>query len=156
VEDYRESIRRFHEQGIAVMGAIVLGFDHDTPGCFDATLRFLREVNLDALQLTILTPLPGTPLFARLDREGRVIDRNWEHYDLGHVVFRPLRLLPGELRRGHARVLRTFYSWRWIVRRWWHQLRYLGWREMGLSLALGTAYRLKLSRTGVFANATVE
>ncbi len=149
-EGYAEAIRRFHRRGIAVMGAIVLGFDQDTPEGLERTARFLSEAGLDALQLTLLTPLPGTPLFARLTAEGRIFDREWEHYDLGHVVFHPALLSAGRLAASHARLLRGFYSWRAILGRLRRQRRYLAPREMGLSLLVGLGYRFKLRRTGLW------
>ena len=149
-EVYAEAIRRFHDRGIAVMGAIVLGFDQDSPQTLERTAQFLREAGLDALQLTLLTPLPGTPLFARLSAEGRIFDCDWEHYDLGHLVFRPARLLAGQLTATHAGLLRDFYSWPAILRRLRCQWRYLAPREMGLSLLVGLGYRFKLRRTGLW------
>jgi radical SAM superfamily enzyme YgiQ (UPF0313 family) len=107
--DYAQAVRRFQERGIAVMGAVVLGFDQDTPETLERTGRFLHEAGLDALQLTLLTPLPGTPLFARMSAEGRLLDRDWAHYDLGHVVFRPAGLSVSQLAAGHAGLLRDFY-----------------------------------------------
>lgn len=146
--DYREGIRRLHRRGIAVVGAFVLGYDHDGPDVFDRTLRFLDEAEVDALQLTVLTPFPGTPLHRKLEQEGRLVDRNWEHYDLGHVVFAPRQLDAAALRAGHDRILGRFYSWSWIVRRLARGLRYLRPHELGLVGLLGLGYRLKTRRDG--------
>ena len=59
---------------------------------FAETLRFLLESKVDALQATVLTPFPGTPLFRELQRQDRITDLDWGHYDFGHVVFEPARM----------------------------------------------------------------
>ena len=155
-EAYAEAVRRFHDHGIAVMGAIVLGFDQDTSDTLELTARFLRSAGLDALQLTLLTPLPGTPLFARMSAEGRILDRDWEHYDLGHLVFRPARLAAGQLTAAHAAMLRRFYSWPAMLRRLRRQWRYLAPREIVLSFLVGLGYRFKLRRTGIWERARLQ
>ena len=146
--DYQDGIRRLHQRGIGVIGAFVLGYDHDGRDVFDRTLRFLEEAEVDALQLAVLTPFPGTPLHHRLELEGRLTDRNWEHYDLGHVVFAPRNMEAAELRAGHDRVLARFYSWPWIVRRLGRGLRYLHVPDLGLLALVGLGYRLKTRRDG--------
>jgi radical SAM superfamily enzyme YgiQ (UPF0313 family) len=143
---YREAVRKFHERGIGVFAALALGFDHDTEDTFRKTAEFVQDAGVDALQLTILTPLPGTPLFDEMEREGRMVDRDWEHYDLGHVVFRPGSVSAEDLAAAHRSILRRFYSWRSIGRRLARQLRYLAAEQILLSLALSLGYRFKLRR----------
>jgi radical SAM superfamily enzyme YgiQ (UPF0313 family) len=131
-----------------VVAAFVVGYDHDSPDVFRRTLEFLDGAQADALQLTVLTPFPGTPLFHRLQREGRIHDRNWEHYDLGHVTFRPKNMTVPELENGHNDVLSRFYSWPSILRRLCRQMRYLSPTEIGLLALVGWGYRLKIRKDG--------
>jgi radical SAM superfamily enzyme YgiQ (UPF0313 family) len=145
---YREAIARFHAHGIGVTGAFVVGFDHDNQDIIGATRRFLREAGVDVLQLTTMTPFPGTRLFDELDRQKRIFDKNWEHYDLGHVVFQPKNFTPEELSRGHRQILGDFYSWRSILTRLARQTRYLRTQELFLSLAISLGYRFKLKKLG--------
>lgn len=145
---YREAIARFHAHGIGVTGAFVIGFDNDRKDIIDSTCRFLREAGVDVLQLTTMTPFPGTRLFDQLDRQNRIFDRNWEHYDLGHVVFQPKNFTPEELMDGHNRILGDFYSWRSIMTRLARQTRYLRPKELTLSLAISLGYRYKLKSLG--------
>jgi hypothetical protein len=65
-------------------------------------LEFLLEANVETLQATRLTPFPGTPLFEQLDRQGRIFDKDWSHYDFNHVVFEPLRMRRETLDAGVA------------------------------------------------------
>ena len=146
--DYQSGIRELHRRKIAVMAALVLGYDHDGAEVFERTLRFLDDARADALQLAVLTPFPGTPLYRRLEGEGRIRDRNWEHYDLGHVTFAPKNMTAAELEEGHNRVLGRFYSWPRILRRTWRQTRYLNPGEIGLLGLLSWGYRLKNRKDG--------
>jgi radical SAM superfamily enzyme YgiQ (UPF0313 family) len=147
-DEYREGIRRLHEHGIGVFAAFVLGYDSDGPDVFERTLRFLDEAEVDALQLTVLTPFPGTPLHRKMEQQGRLLDRNWEHYDLGHVVFEPAGMTAAALQAGHDEILATFYSWPWILRRLRRQVRYLRLPQLGLSALVGWGYRLKTRLDG--------
>jgi len=146
-QTYRKAIQTFHAHGIYVFGCFVLGFDQDHREVFDRTARFLKATNVDGLQLTVQTPFPGTSLFERMEREGRIFDKNWTHYDFGHVVFKPKHMSAEELQRAHNRILREFYSWPSILNRLFKQLRYLSPREVAISFLISTGYRYKLART---------
>ena len=84
---------------------------------FEETVQFAIDTAIDLPRFAILTPFPGTPLHARLEREGRILTRNWERYDGQHVVFRPALMSPHDLQQGHERAWRGVYSYRSIARR---------------------------------------
>lgn len=147
--DYGRAIRRLHEAGVGVVAAIVFGHDADTPAVFDRTLAFLDDARADALQATILTPFPGTPLHAQMEREGRIRDRDWSRYDFGHVVFEPRGMSAQQLRRGHDRVLERFYAPRAIRRRLWRAFGDLGFAQVVTGVApLNLGYRFRLRANG--------
>lgn len=110
VEFYKEAIKRFHEHGITVEGAFIFGFDSDDKGVFKRTVKFSNRVKLDGVQYSILTPLPGTDLYQKLESEGRLIDRDWANYDCAHVVFQPKRMSPQELAMGSAWSCKKIHS----------------------------------------------
>jgi radical SAM superfamily enzyme YgiQ (UPF0313 family) len=122
--DYARAVTRLHAARIGVYSGFVFGMDGDGPDVFARTLDFLDEARVDALQATILTPFPGTPLFAEMEGQGRITTRDWSLYDFGHVVFEPRGMSPETLRAGHAWVQSRFYSrsstWRRIVRAFGH------------------------------------
>jgi radical SAM superfamily enzyme YgiQ (UPF0313 family) len=146
-ETYRAAMRTFHAHGIYVFACFVLGFDHDQREIFETTARFLRDAGVDGLQLTVQTPFPGTPLFRRMEQDGRIVDTNWAHYDFGHVVFKPMHMSAEELQTAHNRMLGEFYSWPAILLRLFKQLRYLAPREVVISLMVSVGYRFKLAKT---------
>ena len=82
-----------------------------------ATAEFAVEAGVDLPRFAIQTPFPGTPLFDRLEREGRILTRNWELYDGQHVVFQPAHMTPAELQAGTERAWRHAYSLTSIARR---------------------------------------
>src|SRR5262249_48757211 len=115
--DYARRVELLHRHGIQVNGSFVLGFDHDRPEVFADTVRWVEANRLECATFHILTPYPGTPLFARMEAEGRLLHRDWSLYDTGHVVFRPRHMTPGQLAQGYAWCYRRLFSHRSIWRR---------------------------------------
>lgn len=146
---YAARIRRIRREGIGVIAGIIVGMDDDTPEVFAATLRFLEETGIDAVQVNILTPLPGTPLFDDLEREGRILDRGWERYDYRHVVFRPARMTAEDLQNGADWLYREFYRPDRILRRSLGALFTLGPIQAILSLRLNMTYHYDNVREGI-------
>jgi radical SAM superfamily enzyme YgiQ (UPF0313 family) len=149
--DYVRAVGRLHEAGIGVYAGFMFGMDEDRPDVFRRTLEFLEEARVDALQATILTPFPGTPLFDAMEAAGRIRTRDWAHYDFGHVVFEPEHLSPDLLRAGHAWVQRRFYSW---PSTWRRIARGFGWLGPAVALhallPLNLGYRLRHRAFGTF------
>jgi radical SAM superfamily enzyme YgiQ (UPF0313 family) len=118
VEEYAEAVRRVHAHGIAVQAGIVFGFDHDTPAIFKETLDFLEAVGVQNATFNILTPYPGTPLFAKLESQGRILTRNWSRYNgRTDVVFQPRQMSAAELLAGFRYANQRFYSLRSVAKR---------------------------------------
>ena len=110
-------VELLHSHGIAVYGCFVFGMDHDTPDVFLQTARFAVEAGIDLPRFAIVTPFPGTALHQRLEREGRILTRNWELYDGQHVVFQPAQMSVQQLQEGTERAWRHAYSIPSIARR---------------------------------------
>jgi radical SAM superfamily enzyme YgiQ (UPF0313 family) len=102
---------------MAVQGGIIFGFDQDTPDIFDLTLEKMYEWDLDAVEINILTPYPGTPLYDRLEREGRITSRDWRKYNQVDVVFKPKNMTEKELFEGSRKVAKHFYRMPDVIHR---------------------------------------
>ena len=93
VDNFSKVYNKIHEYGIAVLGAFIYGLDSDTPETIKNRTNYILNSDIDAMQASILTPLPGTPLFDRMKEEGRLIYNNfpddWSRYDFVEVVFKP-------------------------------------------------------------------
>jgi radical SAM superfamily enzyme YgiQ (UPF0313 family) len=116
-EDYARRVEVLHRNGIQVNGSFVLGFDHDRPDVFARTVEWIEANRLECATFHILTPYPGTPLFAQMEAEGRLLHRDWTLYDTGHVVFRPRHMTPAQLAEGYAWCYRRLFSHGSIWRR---------------------------------------
>ena len=137
VERYARVIERIHAHGISIQAGIVFGFDHDTPDIFSDTLDFLEETGVQNATFNILTPFPGTPLFKRMEAEGRILTRDWRKYNgREDVVFQPAQMSPEELLEGFRLANRRFYSPASIARRLTRSPVQLGW-TLPLNLAYG-------------------
>jgi radical SAM superfamily enzyme YgiQ (UPF0313 family) len=129
---------------------MVFGNDTDTKRVFRDTAEFLQRARIDALQATILTPFPGTPLHTEFERQGRVVDRNWAHYDFSHAVFEPLRMSREQLETGHRWVLQRFYSPMAICQRVFAEMRYLHPATLLRgTVPLNLGYRARLKASGI-------
>jgi radical SAM superfamily enzyme YgiQ (UPF0313 family) len=139
VEQYREAIRLLHRHGMTVEAGIVFGFDGDSPDVFRRTLATLDDLEVDVIQVSIFTPLPGTPRAQLL--ADRILDHDWANYDFHHAVFQPANMSPRELQAGHDWVTSQFYRPARIVRRVCRHLRRPGaWASWLYLVALNVAY----------------
>lgn len=111
IEDIREAMANFRRHRISVHGMFVFGADEDGPETMRETVRFARETGISSVQFLMLTPLPGTRLYDQLEAEGRILDRDWGHYDAHHAVYMPKKMTPYELHSGTFKAMRGFYSW---------------------------------------------
>lgn len=110
-DDYLRAIARVQDAGITVNGCFVLGLDPHGVDSFDHVWDFVRESGLYEVQITVLTAFPGTPLYARLLREGRLLaPEAWETCTLFDVNFQPAKMSVGELRAGLFELGRKIYS----------------------------------------------
>jgi radical SAM superfamily enzyme YgiQ (UPF0313 family) len=117
--DYFESINRLHDNGISIMGSFIVGFDSDGTSCFENLLEFVSKSRIDLVDISVLTPYPGTVLYAKLKDEHRLIDESWWlKYDSDEVVFKPKQMDREELCAGRNWVLKEIYRLGPTLKRW--------------------------------------
>ncbi len=108
---YRDAVRTIQSHGITVNGCFITGLDGHTPEIFDEIYEFVRLAELYEVQVTIQTPFPGTPLYARLERERRLLSPgDWRKCTLFDVNYRPSGMRPEELANGFKRLVVRLYS----------------------------------------------
>jgi radical SAM superfamily enzyme YgiQ (UPF0313 family) len=104
-------VRRIQDEGITVNGCFILGLDKHTPDIFEQVLDFATLAPLYDVQITILTPFPGTPLYARLLREGRILaPGRWDLCTLFDVNYAPKNMTVAQLREGMYWLTERLYS----------------------------------------------
>jgi radical SAM superfamily enzyme YgiQ (UPF0313 family) len=111
------NLRRHH---IRVYGTFIFGYDGDTPETFDRTVAFAIEHGLYIAAFNHLTPFPATPLYDRLQREGRLRFERWwldERYSYNTIPFTPRQVEPDQLQKLCVEARRKFYTWPSILKR---------------------------------------
>ena len=116
-ERFARVVERLHAHGIALRGCFVFGLDEDRPDVFLKTAEFAVEAGIDLPRFAVVTPFPNTPLYKRLESEGRILTKDWELYDAQHVVFQPRHMSVRELQEGVEIAWKHAYSLPSILRR---------------------------------------
>ncbi|HEX4417682.1 MAG TPA: radical SAM protein [Kofleriaceae bacterium] len=108
---YADSIARVQDHGVGVYGSFTLGLDSDTKDIFDQTSAFARTNMLAGIQVSCVTPFPGTPVYEKMKAENRLLpDKSWAYYSVFDAVFEPKHMTPEELDAGCLKVYSEFYS----------------------------------------------
>ncbi len=110
VDDIRLAVRRFHKYGMHVHGMFILGADTDTVKTIHETTRFICKERIESVQLLILVPLPGTPVFKEMEAQDRLLTRDWSLYDAHHAVFRSKNMSPYTLMNETYKATSRVYS----------------------------------------------
>ncbi|MCX6667996.1 MAG: radical SAM protein [Euryarchaeota archaeon] len=97
VSEYLAAVKKLHDYGMMIEGSFVFGFDYDTPEVFMKTDEFVRKGEIDLPFALILIPYPGTPIFERFERDGRILTKDWSEYSGEKVVFQPKNMTTEEL-----------------------------------------------------------
>jgi len=105
---YANGIRRLHENGVMINASFVFGMDDDGPDVFKRTVDWAVQSAIETSTFHVMTPYPGTALYDRIEKEGRILHRDWDLYDTRHAVFKPARLTGEELEKGYWWAYREF------------------------------------------------
>lgn len=106
----RRRVRRLKEHGIGIEGTVLLGLDNQDEDYIKRLVDFLREIEMDMAEFTIVTPFPHTSIRAQLEEEGRILHNDWIRYTGAEVVFQPARMSIDSLKKMHDYAWDTFYS----------------------------------------------
>jgi len=117
VEEYASVVKKIHDHGMAVVAQFIFGFDAENKDVFDSTIDTINKIDIDIPAPNILTPFPGTPLYDRLNNEGRILTKDWSKYDLTHVVFVPNNMSPQYLQNGFYKVIESFHNYPNLIKR---------------------------------------
>lgn len=118
--DYTEIIRRIYRHRLLVYGTFVLGCDGDDVNVFDATFQFAVKNKIAVTNFNPLIPMPGTGVYKRMEKEGRLLYKKWwlsDRYRYGETAFIPKHMSPEQLRDGCLKMRTDFYSVRCILKR---------------------------------------
>jgi radical SAM superfamily enzyme YgiQ (UPF0313 family) len=123
---YKRAMNGIHQYGFVVAGYFIVGLEGDTVETFNELFEFIHNTRINLPVINILLPAPGTALFERLGREGRLLVKTEEEYlknalfyssSCSRCFFLPAGLTVNELEKGLIDLRRRLASLREIVRR---------------------------------------
>jgi len=125
VEEYRELFMKLKRRGILTFTGMMLALDEDTPEYYRQLPEKLDEIDPSSILLSISIPIPGTPFYKQVKKEGRILDFDLSHYEGDHLVFSPLKVSDKDVIKAFSNINQYFYSWKSIVKRWWRLMKSL-------------------------------
>ncbi len=117
---FDHALKKLKEYGLILYATFVFGYDEDDLESFYKTVKFAIENDIFIVSFNHLTPFPGTPLYKRLEQEGRLLYNKWwldDRYRYGDVPFQPRGLDPATIRDKCVESRKKFYSIRSIFKR---------------------------------------
>ena len=118
--DYDALIQNIYRHGLLLYGTFVLGCDGDRADVFEKTYEFAVRNKIAVTNFNPLIPMPGTEVYDRMEREGRLRYRKWwlsDKYRYGETAFVPKHMTPEDLQNGCLKMRTDFYSLRCIFKR---------------------------------------
>ncbi len=134
---YRESIEKIQSYGLGISGLFIVGFDNDTEEVFKHIEKFAIETGLIDVEVSALCPFPGTPFYRRMDKEGRILTKDWSKYTWIHMNFQPMKMKSEDVISGLFRLFKKMANPHRLLK----QKKYF----KGVARRL---YRKKISKTG--------
>ncbi len=120
VAGYEEIIRRIYRHRMLIYATFVLGCDGDRPDIFEKTFQFAVKNHIAITNFNPLIPMPGTGIYEKMQRQGRLLYRKWwlsDTYRYGETAYMPLHMSPEQLRDGCLKMRKDFYSPRCVLKR---------------------------------------
>ncbi|MFO8049834.1 MAG: radical SAM protein [Desulfosudaceae bacterium] len=110
--DLREAVRIIQKHGMEVTAGFILGFDSDTEDIFDRQIEFIQQTGIPKAMVGMMQALPGTKLFERLEKEGRILSDHLEGSNTHTMTTNFVPTMDEEkLKEGYKRVLDTLYDY---------------------------------------------
>jgi len=105
-----ESVKTIQTKGLEVTAGLIVGFDTDEENIFDRQISFIQEAGIPMTMIGIIIVLPGTQLFKRLEREGRILcESSGNNTNIFDMNFIPI-MEKEKIISGYKRILKTIYS----------------------------------------------
>lgn len=121
LDEYKTYVDGYHKAGLAVLGGFVIGSDQDTIDSASATLLKAVQLGVDIIQITNITPLPGTKLFDNWLRTGKLRAKNfpedWERYTFVETVYNPVKMTYKNLDESIFELRKAAKSKMWVIKR---------------------------------------
>ena len=114
VDTYEKIFRKIHRHGIGILGFMIFGMESDKEADLYARRDFILNSTIDSFQCTILTPLPGTVLFHRMEAQNRIVLNNypadWQQYDNTRATLNMPGMAPAEIESAMHEIWLSLYN----------------------------------------------
>ena len=121
VDNYSEIFSKIQSFGISVLGTFIFGLETDTLEDLRARVQYIRNSNVDASQVSILTPFPGTDIYDDFKESNRITKTNypadWELYDGGEVVIKPAKIKDTDLKEFKWELASNLFFYKRLVKK---------------------------------------
>jgi radical SAM superfamily enzyme YgiQ (UPF0313 family) len=117
LEELKEALKILKEYRIGVLAHMIFGNDFDTPESIWKSIENLMELDITSATLGIMVPYPGTKLASDLEKQNRILTRDWDHYDIHHLLFRPLNFTIKEFLEEMQNIRKEFFRIKAILSR---------------------------------------
>lgn len=114
VEKLEKYIKIIKSYWIEIDASILFGFDEHDKTIFDRSIKFAKKIKVQWYRWVVVTPYPGTRLYAQWDKEGRIITKDWSKYDGTQVPYKPKQMTTQELKDGVYKFNAATYFWKSI------------------------------------------
>ena len=101
--NYEEVVKIFKKNKILIHASYVIGYDYDTKECFDNILKFSNKNKFFLSGFNPALPIPGTPFYKRMEKEGRLLYDKWwldDNFRYGKSAFKPHNMIIEEFEQG--------------------------------------------------------
>jgi radical SAM superfamily enzyme YgiQ (UPF0313 family) len=119
--NFSDAIKKIHDHGIAIVGCFIFGADTQDKDVFRRTVDFALANNVDAIQMTLETPLPGTAFYRQMVEENRLLltdyPNDWRHYNIFEPVFQMKSFTPREAYENLLSAYREMSSFKTSLKR---------------------------------------
>ncbi len=140
-ERYSSAIKTIRDHGIDVSTEMIIGLDGDDASVFQKTFDFIMDNRISVPRVHIITPVPGTPLYEELEKEGRIISQDFGRFSGGQVVYKPLNLESEELQAGYWWLYKKLFTLNGVLKRTYKNSASLNFFMRAFVLAVNFHYR---------------
>jgi radical SAM superfamily enzyme YgiQ (UPF0313 family) len=106
----KSAIKNLRDHRIAVLAHMVFGNDFETKDSITETMERLNELDIAAASLGIMVPYPGTKLANDLERGERILTKDWNLFDINHLVFEPKNFTTEEFLEEIKKIRHEFFT----------------------------------------------
>lgn len=109
IKQIEKTVRKISSKGISVRAFFIFGFPGQTLAQMEKTIRFAKNLPLEMALFSLFHPFPGTPIYNKLEQEGKVGQIRQSAKTLAEVAYVPKGMTTGQLKRVQRKAFLAFF-----------------------------------------------